>query len=328
LLIFNLLINIALETTQVFVPLYAQNLGASKLIIGVTVAVYFLAYFASSIISGRQSDLHGRLIFLRTGLILIIGSYLLPIFVRTPLNFLLVRALHGACLGTITATVTAYTYDHQKQIGNFAAYGSLGWLVGALIAVAINSYQALFITSSVATLFALLITLSFTERPEDRLLRAPLPLSLLRDNLKVYLSVFIRQLGASASFSVLPLLMVSLGASRTFIALMDVANTATQFISMRLVERFNPVRVFRLGLLSTMVVFAAYGLLPNYRLVLLVQILLGIAWSCLYMGALVYLLKTSKERGSTTGLFLASMSLANGIGPRSEERRVGKECTG
>ena len=43
--------------------------------------------------------------------------------------------------------------------------------------------------------------------------------------------------------------------------------------------------------------------------------LLGVAWSCLYVGALVIVLQSGEERGTAGGIFQATLNLCNAIGP-------------
>jgi predicted MFS family arabinose efflux permease len=46
-----------------------------------------------------------------------------------------------------------------------------------------------------------------------------------------------------------------------------------------------------------------------------VQVLLALAWSCIFIGAFTYLLKNSRERGTISGLMYSTMYLSAGIGP-------------
>ncbi|MDO8568341.1 MAG: MFS transporter [Dehalococcoidales bacterium] len=159
----NFFLNVAVEASNVFMPLYAKDLGASNLQVGFTAAAFGLSFFVSSIVSGRQSDIHGRLIFVRAGLLLSVIAYLAQIFTPSPPLLMVVRGLVGFGFGLISAAVMAFTYENQTQIGRFASYGAAGWLLGALLAAIFKNYYALFVASSASSGLALLVSLTFRE---------------------------------------------------------------------------------------------------------------------------------------------------------------------
>lgn len=311
----SLLLNLAIEASAVFLPLYAKSIGSSKLQIGFIAATYGMAFFLSSLVFGRQSDIHGRLGFIRSGLALSVVAYLFQVIARTPIALLAARGFVGFCLGVTSAAIMAYTYERQKQIGSFVSYGSLGWLLGALVAAVIRNYEALFLTSAAASVLALLVSLTLREEPTSHVQLAALPLPLIKANRKVYLAFFMRQVGATAIWAILPLYLVGIGASNSWIAIIDGINMGGQFVAMRFIEKFNPAKVFRVGLLMSALVFAIYGIATNYLQLLPVQVLLALAWSGIFIGALGYLLRKSNERGTVSGLLYSTMYLSAGLGP-------------
>jgi MFS family permease len=72
----SLLINLAVEASGVFLPLYAKSVGSSNLEIGFIAATYGIAFFLSSFFFGRQADMRGRVGFIRLGLGLAAIAYL------------------------------------------------------------------------------------------------------------------------------------------------------------------------------------------------------------------------------------------------------------
>lgn len=315
LLLVSLLLNFAIEASIVFLPLYADDIGASKLYIGLIAASYGLSFFLSSLIFGRQSDKNGRVVYIRCGLGLSAIAYLAQIITSTPTELLLVRGLVGFSLGITSAAVMAYTYENQKKVGGFASYGSLGWLLGAVAAAVLNNYDALFLVSAIASAIAFLVSLTFREEKNinsySRIGSPPV----MKENRKILFSFFIRQLAANAVWAIMPLYLASIGASKSWIAVLDGINMGMQFIIMQFIDRFNPVKLFRIGLLSSAVVFIIYGTASDFMQLIPVQVLLALAWSCIFLGAFTYLLKNSKERGTISGLMYSTMYLSAGIGP-------------
>ncbi len=315
LLMVSLLLNFAIEASTVFLPLYARDIGASSLSIGLIAASYGLAFFLSSLIFGSQSDKNGRVVYIRWGLGLSTVAYLAQIFTSTALGLLLVRGLVGFSLGITSAAIMAYTYENQKKVGGFASYGSLGLLLGAITAAMVSNYEVLFLISGIASAVAFLISLTFKEARSLYSYSRIGSLPVMKKNRKILLSFFIRQLAANAIWVILPLYLASLGANKSWIAILDGINMGMQFIIMQFVERFNPIKMFRIGLLLSVVVFLAYGITDNFMQLIPVQVLLALAWSCMFVGALTYLLKNSREKGTVSGLMYSTMYLSAGIGP-------------
>ncbi|MDM7999164.1 MAG: MFS transporter [Dehalococcoidia bacterium] len=321
----SFLFSLSVQSSSIFLSLYADDLGASKSLVGLIGSAYGIAYFVSSFIFGRQSDRRGRLIFVRVGLVLGAGAYLLQIAAIDPVTLLAIRAFVGFCLGISSAAVMAYVYEAEGQVGRFAAYGSLGWLFGcvaAAVAAAFTgaseshaTYYSLFSVSGAASALAFLLSFSLREK-EGKGLRVPLfPISLLRSNGRVYVPFFLRCLGSSAVWAVFPLFLVHIGASKLWVAILDAINMGLQFVFMRYVERFGSTLVLAVGLFTSVIVFASYGVATHYLQLIPVEALLAVSWSCLWVGSLSFLMSRSVERGTAAGLLYSMTYLSAGFGP-------------
>jgi MFS transporter, DHA1 family, multidrug resistance protein len=311
----NFLCSLALYSSNIFMPLYAQEHEASRFQIGLIVSAWGTAYFVSSFIFGRLSDRRGRLVFIRLGLGLAVAAYLLQIVARDPVLLLAVRALVGFCLGVSSAAMMAYVYEAEGQVGRFASYGSLGWLCGCAVAVAVRHYGALFAVSSGASALAFLLSLSLREDRGRTVKVSAFPLRLIRSNIKVYAPFFLRCLGSYAVWTVFPLFLVELGATRSWVAILDGINMAFQFLLMRYVERFKAGTMLVVGLVASVVVFASYGLATHYLQVIPIEVVVAISWSCLWVGALSFLMRRSVERGTAAGLLYSMTYLSSSLGP-------------
>jgi DHA1 family multidrug resistance protein-like MFS transporter len=311
----SFLFNISIETSSVFLPLRARSLGASDLEVGLIAASYGMAYFISSFIFGRRSDMHGRMAFIRWGLALSAAAYLIQIFAPTPLTLLAARGVIGFCLGVSSAALVAYVYEVGEQVGSFASYGSLGWFFGALIAAATRNIEVLFIVSAGASAIGFAVSLTLREEEVRRIKVAVIPVDVIWSNRKIYIPFLLRHMGATAIWSIFALYLSGIGANTLWIAIMDMINMGGQFIAMRLIQRFNPARIFSIGLLISVLVFAVYGVATHYLQLIPVQILLAIAWSGLFVGALNFLMAKNVERGTAAGMLYATSSLSGGIGP-------------
>jgi MFS family permease len=311
----NLLSNCAVETSNVFISLYARDIGASNLEVGLIAATTGIAYLVSSLWFGRLSDMQGRVKFIRIGLGLTSVSYLSQILAQTPLALMFARGLVGFAVGINSAVIMAYTYDNRNQIGHFISYGAVGWLIGAMIAAVVKDYHTLFIISAVVALVPFLVSFLLHEQPVSRIRVALFPVRLIKADYKVYLAFFLRQFGSMAVWTVWPLYLSSIQASKLWIAIIEAINMVGQIVAMRYIERFNPARMFQAGLLISAVVFVIYGLCNHYLQIVPVQLLLAVGYSSLFVGALSYLLRRHQERGTISGLLNSTTALSGSLGP-------------
>jgi len=311
----NLLSNYAVETSNVFIALYAQEKGASNLQVGFIAAASGIAFLISSFLFGRLSDIHGRMNYIRIGLGLTAVAYLTQLLAQTPMTLLAARAFIGFGLGINSSVIMAYTYENQRQIGSFISYGALGWLIGAVTALILKNYASLFIVSAVMAFFAFLISFLLKEKATERMKVAMFPVALIKADYKLYLAFFLRQLGGNAIWTIWPLYQAGIGATKVWIALVEVTNMLGQIVFMRLIERFNPARMFQAGLLFSAGIFIAYGLANQYWQLIPIQLVLAFAYSSMFVGALSYLLRRHPEYGTTSGLMNSVNALSGMFGP-------------
>jgi MFS family permease len=303
------------ETSNVFIALYAKDIGSSNLQVGFIAAASGSAFLVSSLLFGRLSDMHGRMKYIRLGLGLTALSYLSQILAHSPMGLLVARGAVGFAIGICSSVIMAYTYENQKQIGSFISYGALGWLIGAVTAAIVKDYVALFIISAVVAFLAFLISFLLVEKAISHIQVARFPLALIKADYKIYLGFFLRQLGGNAVWTVWPLYQASIGATKLWIAIVEATNMVGQIVAMRFIERFNPARMFQAGLLLSALVFVIYGLVNRYWQLVPVQLLLAIAYASLFVGALSYLLKHHPEYGTTAGLMNSANAVSAVFGP-------------
>jgi MFS family permease len=312
--IIGLLINCALETSLIFLPLFADGLGASKLEIGVIGGAYGGSFFISSLFFSRQSDIKGRLAFVRVGLGLGAAALAAQTLVTSPAGLMVARAVVGFCFGVSMAALVAYNFEVSGGTALFAALGALGWLLGEAIAVFTLSYTALFLLGAAFCALAFLFSFSLKEERNRSPLR-PATKRVIRRNIWVYLPFFLRQVGANMVWAMLPLFFMTLGASRSWVAILAGVNTGGQFIVMLFVERLRESRLFITGFVLSAAVFLSYALATSYLQLVPVQVLLALAWSSIYVGALLLLLKKNQERATATGVLFSTLAVAAAVGP-------------
>ncbi|AGL02109.1 MFS transporter [Desulfoscipio gibsoniae] len=320
--IVNFFMNFAIQGSLIFIPLLGAQMGASDFQVGLIGACYGGSYLLSSLYFGRQSDRSGRLGFVRIGLLLCAITFAAQLLANQIFTLALVRAGVGLALGVATAALVAYAFESGANMGRYSSYGSLGWIAGALLAAYLNNIAYLFAVSSLCCTAAFFISLRFPGETGGTATQASAPKTqmpsfknVFKRGWPIYLAVFLRHLGAAAVWIILPLYFISLGLDRFWVGILWGINFAVQFIVMRHLERFNPNSIFAFGQVLSIGVFIAYTLVDQLWLLMIVQVMLGVTWSCLYVGALLLVLKTGEDKGTASGIFQATLNLCNAVGP-------------
>ncbi|MDA8212958.1 MAG: MFS transporter [Clostridia bacterium] len=315
----NFLLNTAVMGSMIFISLLGARLGASDFQVGVIGATYGLSYLLSSIYSGRQSDRRGKLRFVRVGLLLCTVSFAAQLLASNLIILALVRAGVGLSLGITMAALVAYAFESGADMGKFSSYGSLGWIAGSLTSAGLKEFHYIFVVGALSCATAFLLSLFFapetgpTSHQESKTsLRFG---AVVKRGFPIYLAVFFRHLGATSVWVILPLYFTSLGLGPFWLGILWGTNFTVQFIVMRYLDRFNPHRAFAIGQIVSIMVFVAYVILKPVWPLLIAQALLGVAWACLYVGALLLILQAGEDRGTASGIFQAVLNFCATVGP-------------
>lgn len=229
---------------------------------------------------------------------------------------LLIRAISGFVCGIYPASLAVYGFQNLNgRMGRFVGYGSLGWAFGSIIAGFLQSYKVIFLVSSFFFFLAFIIA-----RGEKRdFSKGKIAMSafwdVLRRNLRLYISYFLRNLSATSIWAIFPLFLIFLGANKFFVGFAYFLNTFSQFFITGYVERYKNASLIKIGLFASFFVFLGYGLSSSYLYILPIQILLAFSYATLQVGCLQELLLKNKEQGAATGILNSCVSLSSVIGP-------------
>jgi len=80
-------------------------------------------------------------------------------------------------------------------------------------------------------------------------------------------------------------------------------------------DRIESKRLFSIGLITSAITFLWFPFARNILEILPSQVLLGVAWATLYVGALKYVTENNKERSTAAGLLSSMLSLSGMAGP-------------
>lgn len=295
----NFLTQLAIASSLLFIPVFAKEIGASDFEVGIIASAYSLSTFISSNIFGRLSDFYNRKIILLSGLLLSALFFFAQCFVETPWQLIVVRALVGFSIGIFPAVLISYSYEKNRSIGYFSAFGSLGWAFGQLIAGFIMSYREIFTFG--ALLFLLAFFMFLREQFPVQKFSKRSSVSIISHNFSVYFAFFIRHLGASAVWLIFPIYLTEMGISKFWIGVIYFMNSFLQFIIMQKIDRFNPNLLLNVGTIFSGLTFLLYAFATQVYEFLAIQLLIAIGWSAMYVGSLRIVLENNFERGSAAG---------------------------
>jgi MFS family permease len=311
----NFCVSFAAMSSFIFIPLLGAQLGGSDIDVGIIGAAYGIAFLCSSLFSGWKSDHVGRLLFVRWGLLISSIAFAVQLLASSVPILIFVRAFVGFSMGISTAAIIAYAFESGSNMGKYSSYGSLGWIFGAVASALVGDIKLLFWLSFLICLIAFFISLTFPNMPSNSFSAPPNMWHVIKRDSRVYLAVFLRHLGASAVWIIFPLYLASIGLDNFWIGLLWGVNFAVQFVVMRHLERFSEFKMFFYGQLISLFVFIAYAFVSDRFYLIIVQVFMGVAWSCLYVGALLIVLRSGEERGTAGGIFQSTINLCNAVGP-------------
>ncbi|CDI06002.1 MFS transporter [Candidatus Nitrosotenuis uzonensis] len=304
----------------IFMPILAQNLTTSIFEVGITIASFFFAQILSSMYFGRISDASGkRLIFIRVGFLACAAMFGLHYVADNSLYLLLVRLGAGVASGMMVPAMLAYTYESGKdktKVASVISFHALGWLAGIVAAGIANNEKTIFLISAALFLTGLVFTM---RMPQYAIVKETgATKSVIARNRFLFLSLLFRHTGATAVWTILPLVLTqSLGAKLYEVSMVYVANTITAFVLMNLMGtkiRTKNVTKFKIGIGLTVFVFAGMAVMSSWWMAIPWMALVGFTWAFLYIGGSIHLMENN-PKSTSTGIFNSTIAIANVIGP-------------
>jgi putative MFS transporter len=303
-----------------YIAIYAGDMGLSKFQITLVALIYAIAALFSAYLFGRAADHYGKRVVLVIGLS---GGAVMAMTEAFGWDFVSIssfRLLAGIGFGMFPAALSVYAYEANFKIGKFSSFGALGWGIALPISgylAGVLSVRAVFLYSSALLWMSFLLALTL-PKVKERIVRTPLlPMKMIIKNRQVLVPLIIRHSTASAIWVLWPLyLHERIGLSFAMIGIVQATNALTQFAAFYLLgDKVPPRPAFIVGLVLSGIAAYSFTVLDSYPLFLLTQVILGMSWAFVYIGALRLMLHTNEERGTVTGLLNSSIGLSALIGP-------------
>lgn len=287
-----------------YVALYLRSIGLSGAQIGFMMSLLPLAGIALQPIWGFLSDRYRwrkRLLVLS----LLASSLIAPsvVFAHSfGLLLVLIVALSVALSPAIPlsdATTLEWLSQHEGSYGAVRIYGSIGFLAGSLLGGSLLTAYGIRLLFPLYGLFlATTCLFSLTAPPQHAVAtaahRGSMRLVLRNRIVMLFLALAAVGYGTYAAYNTFfPLYLQGLGASTTVVgvavALASLSELPVMGLSGRFIARFGVKPLLLIGLGAAAVRWLSYGLLHDYRLALIFQLLHGLSFAAVYVAGVTFM---------------------------------------
>lgn len=319
-----MLASAAMAASAIFIPIYALERGINYFGIGLIQASLAFGTILSYYFFGVLSDSEGkRMLYVKFGYFVSSIAVASQFAMNSLVSFILIQFLVGISAGIYffpLFSLAANSKDYKKNVSSLSAYSALGSFFGYFIATILTSVWQLFAVSTVLLMFAFWVSLKipdvFTPKKKVNLI----PINLIKKEKFIYLTNFLRHIGANFFWAVLIIYLLGIGASKTWIAIISAINPLGQFFFMRFEGELaskNSVsekRLIILGTTSATLVFIFYLFIPNLWFTLPIAFLTSFAWSGLSVGSNLLLTSRNAEKASAGGLLGSILGFSRVLG--------------
>ncbi|MBT4320460.1 MFS transporter [Candidatus Bathyarchaeota archaeon] len=243
------LISGAIGTIMLLSPVYAEELGASYMQLGMMGAYYAIGYTIMTLVTGLVMDRFEKVrIYLAFQTMNFISIGLLA-FSNTIEQVLVVRLIIGLTAGTFwvsSSAITAAMSKPHKLTHNISLY-NLSWISGLAVGPLIGGYlsdavgfKAMFLAMSVTVLLGVGIIVVFmlpTVKLHGKLGRLTIDWKSVRAVLPAYLCLFPYTLSSGIYFSILPGYLKEFGITASIIGLLFTIGNVAKGLGFFGVER-------------------------------------------------------------------------------------------
>jgi DHA1 family multidrug resistance protein-like MFS transporter len=324
---------LAMGIVSPFLPIYAEELGASNLEIGLVQASFSIAGIGMLLFVGRWSDRLGRKPFLLTGLGVLTLSSAGLMYADSPLLLIIMRFIQGLGAAAHLPIAQAYLGDitpeggEGKWMGYFNAvlFGGMGTgpLLGGLIA---DTYSIVttFLFMAILNFLGLVATMIYLKEMPRKVaakghgsVLAPLKSRVMRG---VLVQRMTNGIGTSALMTYVPIFANKLGITTGLIGILAAMRTPVSLLqtySGTLADKWNRRWMVIQGGLFSMITIALVPITGGFWSLLIVYIAVALGQSYAMPATTTYIVQEGRTYGMGICMtyFMMAMQVGNGIGP-------------
>ncbi len=312
-------------------PIYAEELGASGLWIGLIFSGFSISRTIFMPLVGRISDRYGKRKFLLFGLALYTLISLAYTIADSVYSLTAIRFVHGFASAMVIPLAMAYVGEispegeEGKHMGTFMVSLFLGMGLGPFAGGILKDtlgINAAFFAMAALSLFSFLVCLAMLPESKKGLPKRSFG-SILRNKVIRALLVFrtFNALGMAAMMAFLPIFAARIGLSSTEIGIALAANVLTagflQSVFGKIADRVDKVMMVVAGSITYAAGLAAIPELSNFFQVLAVSLIVGIGGAVSMPAATAMVVVEGRElgQGAVMGVFNMAMSVGVVVSP-------------
>lgn len=319
------------------IPVYAVELGAGGLTVGLIIASFNVSRVIFSPFTGRLSDRFGRKGFIVFGLLVYAAISVLYVLPEKAEMLILIRLLHGLASLLVVPIAMALAADiaPAPQLGSYMGTLNMAVMIGLGFGPAVGGgirdyigVNAAFYTMGVLALLTCLLAAKFippditSHKREGQ--TKPAALGKILSN-KIILGIFIMRFftasGQGAVYTFLPILAIQMGLTSTQVGLILTMNIFLIAFLQRpcgkLADRINPKYLVIAGTFASGLTVLGMPFAKGFTLILGLNILMGAANGISLPGGLVITGRLGQTMGMASIMSLndASWSLGMIVSP-------------
>ncbi len=303
---------------DLFIPQFAETLGATRFEIGILGTAFALSMFISAAVFGRISDKLGRKKIISLGCISAGLFYAVSFFSASFPNFFILRIFQGISIGIYPGALAAYVNENSGKMDDYTAWGALGiaFFLGlsSVIATLVN-IRWIFVSVGVLYLISLLLVSKLKEEDIKPFTIPLFPKEIIKKNINLYLAIFFTFTGINVTWTFWILFLSELGATPFMVGYITIINPLFEFLTLKFVVHRIKWRSTGLGILILSLAFPFFSLARHPFQIMPLQAITGIGWAFMFAGSLNEIMENNKETGTATGILISSISLGNITGP-------------
>jgi MFS family permease len=326
------LIAIASGGLGMLVQLFLKDRGATMFLISAASSLGSVGVLVGSYFWGKLSDRAGRRGFLIVTAVGVAAA--IAVLVPLPGNGIVVTTSFArafmdigfASMSLAMISAASQSATRARGMSYNSSARSLGFALGALGAGVVLEklgYRNGFLLMTLLPMGAALLVLRLPREPKPIPVPRQLALHALREAglVRLYLGTILRQFGVNGAFALLYVYMDDLGISPILMGTVSSLNTLTQVIALVafgwVADRIGRRKVFLLGFGMSALLPCILAVSSNVPMMALSYVVLGIAFSSLYIGSTAHIGdRVPLERmGTMLGLFEMARGLGGLLGP-------------
>ncbi len=313
------------STLYLYLPLIVKNLGIENSYIGILGIFYSLGSVLSGFFISPIIDKYKRytLNFIKVALGVQATLILSLLFFDNIYYYIIVLLL----IGLTGAFYIGTCFSLSNNRGITVSISSLGFLIGYFIGSIVNNYKIMFIfiffLYFLGFILLFLVVLKKSEENYNQNIDNNDSIKVFLKNINIYLPLIFRHSGAAMiwlffTYILLNYYHLDLKAIGVLNAINIIVQTFSNPILAILVYKVNKKLISFIlvifGYLLSALYFLLFYFIKDFHLLFILQIVLGLSFSSLYLGNIEHLILNNKERITALSLLSSIMSLSNLIG--------------